>query len=154
MIKIDITELDTVTDKLDQIPDAGIGAGVELANEYIVNFERLYPSRVQHGADKPYQWQSEKQRRAFFATNGFGGGIPYSRTQTLANSWHTVGSGLDQHVENDAPYAGYVKDEQQQRGHAADNWKKLKQDLAERMGEITRKFEAGIGNWLRKNGMQ
>lgn len=28
----------------------------------------------------PIQWDSEKQRRAFFATNGFGHGIPYNRT--------------------------------------------------------------------------
>jgi hypothetical protein len=28
----------------------------------------------------PIQWDSERQRRAFFATNGFGQGIPYQRT--------------------------------------------------------------------------
>ena len=28
----------------------------------------------------PIWWESEKQRRAYFATNGFGKGIPYKRT--------------------------------------------------------------------------
>src|SRR3972149_8428153 len=28
----------------------------------------------------PVRWDSEKQRRAYFATDGFGAGIPYSRT--------------------------------------------------------------------------
>lgn len=35
----------------------------------------------------PVQWDSEKQRRAFFATDGFGKGIPYTRTGAYANGW-------------------------------------------------------------------
>lgn len=31
----------------------------------------------------PIQWDTEKQRRAFFATNGFGQGIPYRRTHAM-----------------------------------------------------------------------
>lgn len=31
----------------------------------------------------PIQWDSERQRRAFFATNGFGKGIPYRRTHAM-----------------------------------------------------------------------
>lgn len=41
------------------------------------------PGPVQY----PIQWTSERQRRAFFATNGFGKGIPYKRTGKLARSW-------------------------------------------------------------------
>lgn len=39
--------------------------------------------RMNHRIDKsdyPVTWDSEKQRRAFFATDGFGHGIPYNRT--------------------------------------------------------------------------
>ncbi len=32
----------------------------------------------------PIRWKSEKQRRAFFATDGFGKGIPYKRIGKLA----------------------------------------------------------------------
>lgn len=38
----------------------------------------------------PIAWQSEKQRRAFFATNGFNSGIPYQRTGGLAQAWEFV----------------------------------------------------------------
>lgn len=35
----------------------------------------------------PIQWDSERQRRAFFATDGFGGGIPHRRTGEYENSF-------------------------------------------------------------------
>jgi len=35
----------------------------------------------------PVQWDSERQRRAFFATNGFGKGIPYKRTDGYVAAW-------------------------------------------------------------------
>ena len=35
----------------------------------------------------PVQWDSEKQRRAYFASNGFGKGIPYQRTGRTRLSW-------------------------------------------------------------------
>jgi hypothetical protein len=38
----------------------------------------------------PVQWDSEKQRRAFFATNGFGKGIPYKRTHKYRLGWKTT----------------------------------------------------------------
>jgi hypothetical protein len=39
------------------------------------------------------QWDSEKQRRAFFATNGFGAGIPYKRTGRYAQSFRVTKTG-------------------------------------------------------------
>lgn len=33
------------------------------------------------------RWKSPRQRAAFFATNGFGGGIPYQRKYTIADGW-------------------------------------------------------------------
>lgn len=35
----------------------------------------------------PVHWDSEKQRRAYFATDGFGEGIPYRRTYKRPNAW-------------------------------------------------------------------
>jgi hypothetical protein len=62
----------------------------------------------------PIWWESEKQRRAFFATNGFGKGIPYRRTgaynagfvirKTPNASRASVGYSL----VNRVPYAKYV----------------------------------------------
>lgn len=35
----------------------------------------------------PIRWTSKRQRRAFFATNGFGRGIPTRRTGAIAAGW-------------------------------------------------------------------
>lgn len=35
----------------------------------------------------PINWDSEKQRRAYFATDGFGAGIPYRRTNARPQGW-------------------------------------------------------------------
>lgn len=35
----------------------------------------------------PIRWDSQKQRKAFFATNGFGGGIPHKRTHKMRLGW-------------------------------------------------------------------
>ncbi len=60
----------------------------------------------------PIQWTSEKQRLAFFATDGFGGGIPYERKHKLVHDWHVrvdTTKGLTSiSVNNDSPSAQYV----------------------------------------------
>lgn len=60
----------------------------------------------------PIHWQSAKQRAAFFATNGFGGGIPSTRSGVLSQGWQididTADDGGAIVVHNDVPYARYV----------------------------------------------
>lgn len=48
------------------------------------------------------RWDSEKQKRAYFATNGFGGGIPYVRTGTYGRSWY-----IRRNPRNARAMAGY-----------------------------------------------
>lgn len=153
LIGIDTVGLKEVQEKLKDLPDEAIDAGVELANEYIVDFEKQYPPRVEHGEGNPYHWSSDRQRRAYFASNGFGGGIPYQRTQTLAQGWTTEGSGKNQIVVNEVPYAKYVKDFQQQPGHMYDGWDIIQTDVLNRMGQILRKFEAGVKDAIRRLGL-
>lgn len=38
----------------------------------------------------PIRWTSERQRRAYFATKGFGRGIPTRRTHELSQSWDVM----------------------------------------------------------------
>jgi hypothetical protein len=38
----------------------------------------------------PVKWDSERQRRAYFATDGFGHGIPYKRTGGYQRAWVIV----------------------------------------------------------------
>jgi hypothetical protein len=43
--------------------------------------------RIPGPVARPIEWTSEKQRRAFFATNGFGRGIPTKRIGRMARAW-------------------------------------------------------------------
>lgn len=38
----------------------------------------------------PIRWTSERQRRAYFATKGFGRGIPTRRTHALSKGWNVT----------------------------------------------------------------
>ncbi len=70
-----------------------------------------------------FPWKTERQRRAFFATNGFGGGIPYRRKSPgIAAKWKvvvnlTTKSGAIS-AENDARAAPFVYAPHQQPFHA------------------------------------
>lgn len=74
----------------------------------------------------PLRWKSAKQRRAFFATNGFGHGIPYQRTGRLQTGWRVettpVDAGLAIELRNDTPYARYVVGNEQQPFHQDTGW--------------------------------
>lgn len=56
----------------------------------------------------PVRWDSERQRRAYFASNGFGRGIPYRRTHRYRFGWreeiHAFGGTL--HNEHPAGAIG------------------------------------------------
>lgn len=55
----------------------------------------------------PIQWDTEKQRKAFFASDGFGRGIPTRRTGR-SNRWDLVRSGDGWMLSNPTDYAGYL----------------------------------------------
>lgn len=88
-----------------------------------ISRKRLYDAAVEvraemkePGADPiyPIHWDSDKQRRAYFATDGFGAGIPYKRKGTYEKNWKVVpiggsnptAQGYD--VVNDLPQARYI----------------------------------------------
>ena len=67
-------------------------------------FRRLYRARIVAIQDRtlrrlqtpappvkyPIQWKTAKQRRAYFATKGFGKGIPTRRTGALQKGWKAI----------------------------------------------------------------
>lgn len=79
----------------------------ELEPEILAELEHTPPP-----AKYPIEWTSERQRKAFFATNGFGKGIPTKRSGKLQESWLVYIKNLDEGVglviENKAKYAKYV----------------------------------------------
>ena len=74
----------------------------------------------------PFVWASERQRRAFFATDGFGHGIPYQRSHAYVHSWHVRADYTDTFsgiaVYSDSPSADFVGGRQQQPGHVQTGW--------------------------------
>ena len=56
----------------------------------------------------PVQWDSDKQRRAFFATDGFGAGIPTGRSGEVESAWTLVSLSNGYEINNSEPYASYV----------------------------------------------
>lgn len=81
----------------------------------------------------PIQWTSEKQRRAFFATNGFGGGIPTTRSGRLPDGWQIItfeaNATFTVFITNQNPAAKYVygplaniSPSPRQRFHAQTGW--------------------------------
>lgn len=131
MIEVkNIRGLKEIKDYISALPRNLRGRATRDAAIYLIgNYRRglqYYPPRIQHNEANQYKWQSEKQRRAYFASNGFGKGIPYNRSYDLRAGWKWIDKGVKTEVVNTVPYSQYVMgDENQQRGHAADKWRKV-----------------------------
>lgn len=91
----------------------------------VTDLVATYPGPVQY----PFEFGTAKSRRAFFATQGFGRGIPTVRTDTLKRAWQTRYRFTDKLgalvIENTADYAKYVygfKGQRQIPGHSRTGW--------------------------------
>lgn len=74
----------------------------------------------------PLRWKSERQRRAYFATDGFGAGIPYQRTNRMVNSYDVrmvdTAEGAIISVTNTDPKAQFVVGDWAQPFHLDTGW--------------------------------
>lgn len=79
----------------------------------------------------PIEWTSEKQRMAFFATDGFGHGIPYQRNEPgIESQWEVTTAATDDATAvllgNENPAARWVYGDadgaDQQRMHINTGW--------------------------------
>lgn len=89
----------------------------------------------------PVQWDSEKQRRAYFASNGFGKGIPYNRTGAYSRSW-TVDkneAGAVLMAPHPAAAVGGFPGGWQSRIHR-NRWNYLTRILFDELGKLPDKF--------------
>jgi hypothetical protein len=118
--------LSAIADAMPQAPilmQASFVLSVRQVDDEVVSKLRVEPPPPNY----PYLWASAKQRRAFFATNGFGRGIPTRRTHEMANGWETnfaaTPTGGDVSIENPVKGSEFVFGPYQQPGHAATGWK-------------------------------
>lgn len=157
-IKTSVRGLKEVQELMASLPRGIKLQAMEAIATYLIGNEQRglakAPERVQHDAGNPYQWQSEKQRRAFFATDGFGGGIPYKRTGNLSAGW--VYSSTDSNwtsvkIENIESYSGFVMGDQQQRGHAADKWRKFADVISTNLTGAIRSAQRRVDEWIKQH---
>ena len=75
---------------------------------------------------RPIRWTSDRQRRAFFASDGFGGGIPTRRTNAIVNAWKAeleqTSDGNILRLSNDNPGMPFLQGELQQGFHKDTGW--------------------------------
>lgn len=86
--------IDRALDFLDNVEEelASVGQAVmqEIKPELLDELQDLPPKRA-YPDEYPIEFTSDKQRKAYFATDGFGRGIPTVRDNTLINSWEITG---------------------------------------------------------------
>lgn len=84
------------------------------------------PGPVVYANNGRLRWKSEKQRRAYFATDGFGNGIPYRRTGQLLESYDVridpAGNGGSLLITNSDPSAPFVVGDDAQPYHLDTGW--------------------------------
>ena len=157
MIKTSVRGLKEVQELMASLPRGVKLNAMEAIAEYLIGNEQRglskAPERVQHGANNPYEWQSDKQRRAFFATDGFGGGIPYQRTDAIVNGW--VYSSTDSNwtsvkIENIEPKSEFVVGDKQQRGHKADGWRHYLDVISTNITGAIRSAQKRVDDWMKK----
>ena len=141
-----------------------VGRGMKIAamraiGEYLLGDDRHglrhNPARVNHGEGNPYKWQSEKQRRAYFATDGFGGGIPYQRTGNLANAWTMEEANSDWNtvkLTNSSEYGQYVQGDSIQDGHKADGWRIMADVIKTNIAGAIRAGQQAVDRLIKSKG--
>lgn len=131
-------------------------AAMRAFSEYIVGDDshglKHEPSQKTHGPGNPYQWQSDRQRKAFFASDGFGQGIPTERTHEGVNSW--IVTEQDSNWTQVKIEGGnvFVQGDWQQRGHAADGWRKYADVIKTNTAGALRAAIIAVREWIARKG--
>lgn len=85
-VTIDLSQLENFQNALVNLPERVQSVLVETMKE-AEDIGLLALTAYPESPTPPINWDSEKQRRAFWATNGFGGGIPHERQGALPGSF-------------------------------------------------------------------
>lgn len=105
----------------------------------------------------PVNWDSVKQRKAFFASDGFGGGIPYIRTGQSASGWEVRAvDDMSAALFNDKPQAVYIwgnsEGQRQSRIHKG-RWKLFAKVVKDLEPKIPKGVQGAITRLINKLGL-
>ena len=105
----------------------------------------------------PVKWDSEKQRRAYFATDGFGRGIPTKRTGAYIEGWNIVSTDRGYILTNQTPGAIYLSGgaygNRQSNIHKG-RWPILRDAADEVIATLPEEISAEINMVTRREGLK
>ena len=142
--------------------------GLESLDEEIpkVGRQRIYlrmlrmKTRLSQPAAKPtypIHWDSEKQKRAYFASNGFGEGIPYRRKGTTERAWQLqkLDDGYRLANESDAAFFvfGDLYQRKSQSNIHAGRWPLTKTVVFEELDTLPQEIQVDIEAAKKRSGL-
>ena len=95
---------------------------------------------------RPIRWKSAKQRRAYFATDGFGRGIPTRRTGNIQRAWRAVLEEEQIAFVNDNDAASYLQGDDQQPFHMDTGYETIQNVVADYLEDYENE---AIDGWYR-----
>jgi hypothetical protein len=156
-ISVDTNKITRLKTKLVKYPPNAIKAGLKAAEDYLNDDQfkmSMYPPS-QSGS--PFEWSSDKQRKAFFASDGFGGGIPTQRTYELAQQGvFSMNEGyLTVEYQNYAPYNKFVISSNDVIiGHRKRGWQPVNKFVVAKSKDIAKVFEKAVKEtWARMESL-
>jgi hypothetical protein len=157
-IRIDLLGVKELNAKLSKLPEEVADTALTDVQDYMLNVlksDQPTPNYVTRKAAYGQTFQSDKQRRWFFAALGDGRiSVPYHRTQALSRGWHKVRSGLFGYIVNNMPGISFVMGERNQSRHEEMvGWKKVSQQIEDRKDKINKIIDAAAKKALRKLGL-
>jgi len=156
-VETDITASQNLRKKIKNVQQIAQKAGRKAFQE--IELPMVADLQFTPGAvKKPIDWQTEKQRKAFFATDGFGNGIPTVRNNAMVDAWSveykTSGQGWQIVVNNPVDYTRFVVGSLakrvdrarrfQQRMHKATGWPLATETVQFWLGEAVEIFREQV----------
>jgi hypothetical protein len=145
-IAVDKAQMTKLQAKFQKYGPYAISKGLAASNDYLNSPDiraGMYPPK----SSEPFVWSSDRQRRAYFATNGFGGGIPYSRTMQLYEGAKFQVNERSFWIEyvNGVPYAKWVQHPSYQIiGMKARHWLYVNTYISKLTPEVVRRFKPAV----------
>ena len=106
----------------------------------------------------PINWDSDKQRKAFFATDGFGGGIPHRRTGEYQQGWRIVKTDNGYMIVNKGRAAPFVGGDAFGLVHSGINtpqqWPKFRDTVDEELKQLPEDVRAELRIAKRRSGIK
>lgn len=151
----DTKNITRLANKFSKYGPVAMQAGIQAVTEYLNSnvLQEMYPPET---TGQPFEWTSDRQRRAYFASDGFGSGIPYNRSYELMMQSEFV---VDQSsfqgtpyssisFQSEAPYAKFVIGPDAIIGHLKRGWKPVGKLVITRAKPISNVFkEAVLAAW-------